>query len=490
MACVPGFQHDIFISYTHNDNALGWVDQFHDRLEKWLVRIRRLSNLKIWRDCKLHGNTEFDVAIPNKIKSSALFFALNSRNFLESAYCQKELAWFQEFNDSRPGGLRVGEQRRIFNIRLNNIHYALWPPGLGDAKGFTMYDAQSDDDLGDFLSPNDARYEKAFREIIDAAHQTLQEFASLAEIAAPANGAGRKIQVFVADVADMLQTQRDRLISDLRERGVAVLPDIPPPMENTPHEAQLLQTLTQARLSLHLLNEWAGRRIVDQKSATYPRRQLELALPSRIPQLIWVPDEVVAEKVADTVQRRLLEDLEHGGRENQSYEFVRGTFTAFAEIVLQKIAALQNQPAANGAAISLLLDHQQKDQRHAFKLGDLLEEKGLQVQFNQESFNPAVSLTLFEQALQQVRNLILLFGKASPEWVRGRLKKTVQIVGEQFETVHLENIWIVLLPGGHEAAMPQLPPVIGNMIRLLDNRHSEMFDPGVISPLLRLGGRP
>jgi hypothetical protein len=215
-------------------------------------------------------------------------------------------------------------------------------------------------------------------------------------------------------------------------------------------------------------------------------------LPSQTRQLIWVPDELITENVPDETQRQLLQDLEHGSRENKSYEFVRSAFTAFSEIVLQKIAALQNQSEANGEAIFLLLDHQQKDQRHAFKLGELLEEKGLQVQFNQESFNPTISLTLFEQALRQASNLILLFGKASPDWVRGRLKKTVQVVGEQFETVALENIWIVLLPGGRAVAMPKLPPLISNMIRMIDNSHAERIDPAVISPLLQLassGGR-
>jgi hypothetical protein len=102
MAHVPGFEFDLFISYTHNDNALGWVDQFHERLESWLKHRRGRLALSVWRDREQTGNTVFDLAIENKIKSSALFFALNSRNFLKSAYCTKELALFQRYHGDRP----------------------------------------------------------------------------------------------------------------------------------------------------------------------------------------------------------------------------------------------------------------------------------------------------------------------------------------------------------------------------------------------------
>jgi TIR domain len=258
MAHVPGFEYDIFISYTHNDNALGWVEQFHDRLEKWLAKIRRLSNLKIWRDKELRGNTEFNRAIQNKIKSSALFLALNSRNYRESDYCRKEVAWFHQYNSDRPGGLFVGEQLRVFNILLNNIPHQQWPEALGKTSGFPIYDAPDPNSLGDFLSPNDERFDNALRKIVDAIELTLQEFVRLAEIAPPTNGANRKVQIFVADVADTLQMQRERLISDIHERGVVVLPDIPPPMESASHETQIQQALTQANLSIHLLDQWPG----------------------------------------------------------------------------------------------------------------------------------------------------------------------------------------------------------------------------------------
>ena len=78
MAYTPGYQYDIFISYTHNDNhvpegAKGWVDHFHEQLESWLKYRRGLSELAIWRDKELDGNTLFNDAIEDKLNHRRFF---------------------------------------------------------------------------------------------------------------------------------------------------------------------------------------------------------------------------------------------------------------------------------------------------------------------------------------------------------------------------------------------------------------------------------
>jgi hypothetical protein len=69
----------------------------------------------------------------------------------------------------------VGEQSRIFHILLNNIPHAQWPQGLRGTSGLPMYDAE-EGELGDFTSPNDPRFEKQLRAIVDAVEKTLDAF--------------------------------------------------------------------------------------------------------------------------------------------------------------------------------------------------------------------------------------------------------------------------------------------------------------------------
>ena len=84
MSEALGYEIDIFLSYSRRDNEpigsrSGWVDVFHESLENWLVKRRGFENLKIWRDtAELQGNTDFDDAISERLKGTALFFVLHS----------------------------------------------------------------------------------------------------------------------------------------------------------------------------------------------------------------------------------------------------------------------------------------------------------------------------------------------------------------------------------------------------------------------------
>lgn len=495
MSCVPGFEFDIFISYSWNDNhvagdAPGWVDTFHERLESWLKHRRGRAALAVWRDRNQTGNTVFDLAIENKLKSSALFFALNSRNFLKSTYCAKELALFHQYHGSRPGGLLVGEQSRIFNILLDNIPHQQWPAGLGRTSGFPMYDA-AEGELGDFTSPNDPRFDKQLRAIVDAVEKTLDAFPQAPSTASPEKAA---ISVFIADVSDTLQPTRDRVLAELQQPGVQIITDIPPPMEAQPHQQKVQETLAQARFAIHLLDAQPGRRILNQKEVTYPRRQVEIAVERATPSLIWVSNEIQYDAIVDETQREFLQRLETGDRAGKHYEFVRCGMTELLELVRQKISAMQQRPGANGAAASFLIDTYQNDQLHAFRLAALLAEHRVNVEFNKESPDPVQSLLNFEQALRRVCNLILVCGSVGEQWLHGRVKKAVKIAAEQLDAeapVALENIYLLLLPASKgQMALPRLPGVI--KFETLDNTHAETIAPHVIDRLLAVsqsGGR-
>jgi len=208
-----------------------------------------------------------------------------------------------------------------------------------------------------------------------------------------------------------------------------------------------------------------------------------------------VSDQLDITTVADETQRHVLENLVNGARETRQYECVRGTQSAFIEVLLQKITALQTHSTNGAMSRTFLVDTHQKDQRYAFKLADYLAQNGVDVDFNLESFDPILSLTKFEQAVRQVRNLIILYGKVGSAWVHGRIKKAFTTIAAQFDsenTVTLENIWIYLMPAsGERVALPRFPPLI--RITLLDNSHTEAIDPQVISRLLEpdgTGGRP
>src|SRR5262245_66040453 len=112
MAYLPGFENDIFISYSHVDDQDGWVGVFQKQLEMELSRLLgRMGLARVWRDRRrLQGNHFFDQTIQNAIDSSALFVALTSKGYLGSEYCRKEMRWFREKNAEALG---LGDRSRM-----------------------------------------------------------------------------------------------------------------------------------------------------------------------------------------------------------------------------------------------------------------------------------------------------------------------------------------------------------------------------------------
>src|SRR5215471_17216115 len=99
MGIVPGFTHDIFISYAHVDNLRiadedkGWVTDFHAALYKRLWQELR-KEPAIWRDERDLDGRVADPSIAQALQNSAVFVAVLSPAYFESAYCLSEVRDF------------------------------------------------------------------------------------------------------------------------------------------------------------------------------------------------------------------------------------------------------------------------------------------------------------------------------------------------------------------------------------------------------------
>src|SRR5271165_6028959 len=89
MAYVPGFEHDIFISYAHGDDR-DWINRLLDRLKPELKR-RLGIEPTIWIDKgDLRSSRDFRQEIPDSVRSSAVFVLLPSPTYIRSPYCVGE----------------------------------------------------------------------------------------------------------------------------------------------------------------------------------------------------------------------------------------------------------------------------------------------------------------------------------------------------------------------------------------------------------------
>lgn len=453
MAYIPGFEHDIFISYAHVDNATlspnekGWVDTFHGHLEMELARkIGRSGLIDIWLDRHdLDPNQRFDNEIADGVHSAAILVALYSNGYKASRYClEGELKPFFEKAQEDNFGLVVGENRfRIYPLFLADIHHAEWPPEFEGVSGFPFY---SSEDKEYSSTPGSEEFVKQIRKLASSLSKMLEEFkahtASSTSSATPedvAEAASEKgidanaQTVFIADVPESLANTAQKLANDLEREGIQIIQRIPPPYTDKEHNEKIAELIPACAMSVHLLDQFPGRTIDGNPTQTYRQAQIEIIKDADLSQIIWVPKQIEIKSIEDEAYRAFLSDLQDGQRESDEiFEFVRILPTNLKSHVLNKLKQqkekLEQQAVpANGETAGVLIDTHQKDQLHAFEFSKLLVEHKMQPYVNPLEDDPTANLSELESRLQKVKMLMVLYGSVGEDWVRQRLAEVLKL---------------------------------------------------------------
>jgi hypothetical protein len=433
MAYVPNFEYDIFISYAHVDNLTtptetkGWITTFEEFLEVFLSRrVGEIGTVKIWRDPTLDGSQLFDTTIKNRIKESALFLAFTSTGYLTSDYCHHELEWFHENATTNNLGVNVGDRMRVLNVLLNNIPYQEWPQYFGKTSGYPFFDSENEEDLGYPIKCGGESFETRLRKLVEAIYKTLM---AIKDVVAPTASAKTFTKtIYLADTADSLVRYRKRLLNDLGN-NVRIVSNVPPPYDAESHQAKVIEAMTTADLSVHLLDDLPGREIQGEEGKSYPQKQVELGLQHAKSQFIWVPNTLELETVEDQGYKTFINELQNGNRGAANYCFIKGSASSISREVTEMLER-RPPPGQNGqpsVSAATLVDTHLKDQLHALRLGQFLLEKCIQPYINPEEDDPQKNMKVLEERLKQVNKLIVIFGDVAEEWVRARLAVAVQI---------------------------------------------------------------
>ena len=138
MALLPGYWHDIFVSYAHNDNQpLVSGEEGWGRTLINLLRVRTIERigsnaLDIWMDYDLSGNSVVTPTITDALTNSAILLVIGSESYLSSAWCQKELNAFLvgSVQDRKSDALK-----RLFMVSRDRIDRWRLPEPLRDLIG-------------------------------------------------------------------------------------------------------------------------------------------------------------------------------------------------------------------------------------------------------------------------------------------------------------------------------------------------------------------
>jgi hypothetical protein len=372
----------------------------------------------------LDGSIVFNDAIDEAIKSSAILICLDSPSFLSSDYCKKELETFYLHAGKDQYGLILENQFRIFNLLLFNIPHVRWPKELNGTTGFSFHDAK-EEEQGYKLDVRSDEFRGRLKEVNTAVVALLKEF----EEEPPKPAVDEGFTIYFGDVSDGLSTQRERTINELKKKGYNVSYDIPPPYEPVEHESAVMAKLEQAHLSVHLLDQFKGRKIVGEESMWYPQKQLELSLQTDKPKLIWVPEEIDINEVEEEKYRNFLLTLETGEILSEKTSYIRGKKSRLLQEIVDRAAALEEfEKQAMPEALSVLLDAHYVDQFDAYDLCKNLVAKEVHPFLNPQEIDPRTNIQYLEDRIRNVKKLVFFYGKVSGKWIEERFNAARQYI--------------------------------------------------------------
>ncbi len=465
MAFLEGYEYDIFISYAHRDNRMvnpneaGWVKQFHDYL-KMDLEAALGRNVKIWwDDRKLDGNEQFDGAIQDGVRKSAIMISLNSPSYSSSEWCLKESQLFYEKAQQEKAGLYIGHSSRLIHVLLRHIPFTKWPEQFEGRAGFHFYEKLGDE-ADEIASMPMHIGERSFNEELTKLRVSIQKlilgFEDLVESkpqpVQPSVEEPKDFTVFFADAPESLFEKRRAIISSLCKKGYAVLESGRDQRNAEAHESNVKDALSKADLCVHLLDQYAGMEIEGDPDNYYRKKQVELALETEVPQMIWVPDSLNTDEIENESYQKFVRNLEDYTLTDKPYDYIQGDkgsllFQIADRIELEqanKKDAVQSKLASNLEDLDILLDYNPEDKPYAIKLRDTLEHDPFVIHHAPLGNDPIKNKSILHNRLSGVRKLVFLYGKASKDWIKERVSDAISKV--IMDETPVEEIYIYLAP--------------------------------------------
>ena len=371
MPYVPGFVHDVFVSYAHGPEPFAgfgrmrpdllsewthsFVDNLRSQLDVSLGTKDQKRRVEIWEDPALEGNYPLSESLNTKIKQSALFLVVMSQFYLDSPWCHDELKWF--FN-------HAGSNDRIFVVKAFNTAVERWPPELrpdGHAlPGYAFYRTEEPDHPGKPLGwpqpdNTDKDYWDGVWRVADAMASQLKRMewtAGRASVIAGTQGNAESIParvgrtLFLGYMHDSLYDIRANLRTRLDNTGFKIVP----PVDDDPVD----EATVRSAFEKYLAASDAVILVANQNSELWPKGQdggplglqFQLARQYRVPVHLWLQTKDL-NTVKNQQYRSFLANVEANARDEADILIHADDIDAFVQYINGKLDTLPKQ--AGGA---------------------------------------------------------------------------------------------------------------------------------------------
>jgi hypothetical protein len=435
MAYLPQFEEDIFVSYAHVDDEAvsgsgqGWVTEFVKCLKAELARkLGRSDAYALWVDHDLRHSQPVTPQILERVRRSAMLVLIMSPGYIASDWCRQEREAFLE-------AARGRDAQNVFVVEVDHIDDLDRPADLADLSPIRFWTTtpkggaprlfgwprpQPDDyefygavkDLTQSIVDEMRRLRKAQPIIANPALTTAAQLRSaVAEPPTPPTGTNGTI--YLAQVTDDLETERNNVRRFLEQAGIRVLPTGWYSLEPSNFRRAAGADIADADLFVQLLSSVAGKRPPDLPEG-YVQCQLQLALDVGKPVLQWYSPLLDIHSVDDDAHRALLQ------RPTVSAEPIED----FKQAIRRRLTEIRSpalpHPHTNAF---IFVDMDSSDRLLAESLCDILDRYGAGYMLPLDTEDPGDYRRDLEDNLSQCDALMVIYGATTANWVRSHLRE-------------------------------------------------------------------
>jgi hypothetical protein len=429
------FEKDLFISYAHIDNEpltpeqQGWITRFHGSLEA-LLSMRLGGKARIWRDNKLQGNDVFAREIVDQFPQTALLLSVLTPRYLNSDWCNKEVAEFCKCAE-QSGGMVIANKARIFKVLKTPVEtQESLPQIVKDVLGYEFFLFEDGAPL-----ELDSAYGEKFaqdynRKVAKLAWDVSQLLKTL-ETDTDNNGPGKndpaKATVYLAECSYDRKQAREILEGELKRYGYTVLPDHALPPDEEEYVAAVERLLKRCRLSIHLVGETYGG-VPDgpsQKSEVVLQNELAAkeSKSDELKRVIWVPEGTHSEQAQ---QQEFIDALHQDAEAQIGADLITADIEGLKTSIHAILTKLEKpepqlpreQAAAVGQAKLIYLICIEKDRKATVPLRKFCSGLGFEVAIPAFEGDASAVREAHQQLLTNCDAVILFYGAGDEAWKR------------------------------------------------------------------------
>jgi hypothetical protein len=477
------YEYDLFISYAHIDDMSpfgeerGWVSLLHERLSLLLTQALGYR-LNIWRDGhKLQGNDELTGAISDGVTRSLLLLPVISPRYVQSDWCNREMAAFHASAPAGGGGAAPAFRSRVFKVVKTPLPEHLRscePAPIRDLIGYQFYgEDESTGLLTEFgTDPSDKQYWKTLHRLVANIQRTLIELKhapapTLSAPAAPAADATAAAHapaaqtayapgpadaaaaappkfVYLAETTGDLSLAREEVRDELRQRGYGVLPEQRLPLDERRRTEEAVRAdLARCSLSVHMVGARYGSTPEDDPASVV---QIQERLAAErgaadltFQRLLWTPPGLAtpALEVSDARQKAFVESLQSGL--TAGAELLQATVEDLKTRAVEKLTASAKAQAAAAAGggparrqklKQVYLICENRDREFIRPIKQYLFKERFEVITWLEGDANAERLTEYHRKnLRECDAALIYFGSGDEPWVRKNLEDLEKAYG-------------------------------------------------------------